>query len=196
MLKPLPLLAVLAGLAASPVCAADFTGARLEARVGYDHVSIDDQFEDIPDTLDGPAIGGAMGYDWAVGSRFTVGVEAGATLPTDSEETVTLAKDRLTPEAERDLDILFRVGARMSDRALLFAKAGYANSRFASRYDSFVGTGFETEEAHEDEDGLRLGAGVEVKLNERFFATAEYRYTDYRDDVSRSQLFAGVGVRF
>jgi opacity protein-like surface antigen len=43
--------------------------------------------------------------------------------------------------------------------------------------------------------GARVGAGAEFKINENFFATVEYRHTDF-GPADRDQGMVGIGYRF
>jgi len=196
-------LAAVALLCAVPVNAADFTGPRAEVRVGYDRLSADDDNVDIPDTLDGASFGGAIGYDHAIGSNLIVGIEAGLAFTINDDETVALGRDRLRIDLGRDFDVMARIGTKVGENALVYAKAGYANSRVTARYSEFVGTGSPDLTRYSDnEGGIRLGAGVEYALGERAYVKGEYRYTDYgngggyQDNLSRNQLSAGFGYRF
>jgi outer membrane immunogenic protein len=203
MLARLAPLTAVALLCAVPVSAANFTGPRAEVRVGYDRLGADDDNVDIPDTLDGASFGGAVGYDHAIGSNLIVGIEAGLAFTINDDETVILARDRLRLDLGRDFDVMARIGTKVSENALVYAKAGYANSRIAARYSEFVGPGSaDVTRYSENEDGIRLATGVEYALGERAYVKGEYRHTDYgnggryQDNLSRNQLIAGFGYRF
>jgi outer membrane immunogenic protein len=199
-----PFVAPFALLAALPDAAhAETPGrARAEITVGYDRLSSHDDFVDLPDRLAGTRVGGAIGYDVAVSPRVMIGVEADAGWTLDSAKTVPLARDRLTQELKRDLGLSMRVSVAVSPSTTLFAKAGYANSRFTQRYDFAVIGGYETERRHYDRSGVRLGAGIEQALSGAIYAKAEYRWTRYGGDFpymldpDRSQILVGVGTHF
>jgi outer membrane immunogenic protein len=203
MLARLAPLTAVALLCAAPVDAANFTGPRAEVRVGYDHLGADDDNVDIPDSLDGTSFGGAIGYDHAIGFNLIVGIEAALAFTINDDETVALARDRLRLDLGRDFDVMARIGTKVGENALVYAKAGYANSRITARYSEFVGPGSaDVTRYSENEDGIRLAAGVEYALSERAYVKGEYRYTDYgngggyQDNLSRNQLIAGFGYRF
>ncbi|TRW14177.1 outer membrane protein [Glacieibacterium frigidum] len=189
-------------MAGTPGLAQTMTGPRVEATIGYDRLSSHDNFEDLPDTLNGARLGGAVGYDFPLGSRLTLGVEGGAAWTVGAGKTTALAGDRLHQDLGRDLDVALRLGLLLSPRTLGYVKAGYANSRFDIRYDVKVAGGFESERLSADRGGLRLGLGVERNLGGRLFAKAEYRLTrygndgPYMEDVTRNQLLIGFGTRF
>lgn len=167
---------------AQPAFAQDFTGPRVEATVGYDSINADVPVT--PNSLDGVRIGGAVGYDFEIGKVLVIGAEAGFGINASGD--VIIAGDKLT--AGRDLDASIRVGARVTPRTMLYAKGGYVNSRFSLESG---GTKVST-----DEDGWRAGVGVEHAINDHIYAKAEYRYSDYGDDVTRHQGLIGLGYRF
>ena len=180
--------------AATPAMAQDaapFTGPRAEVIVGWDHVS-DDTLNN--SSRDGVTYGGAIGYDFQSGGTV-FGVEGEVTGATtrDTAENVLVAGDSLRVKAGRDLYAGARVGFVVGDRALVYAKGGYTNARFDARYTS----GATTVRDHDTADGWRLGAGTEVKLTNKVYGKAEYRFSKYDSiDVERHQVVAGLGVRF
>jgi outer membrane immunogenic protein len=202
MTRPLHALALCLGLAAAPAAAESFSGPRIEATIGYDRLSSHDDFDDLPDTLAGARIGGAIGYDVAMGPRLLVGVEAGAGWTIGARKTTTLARDRLHQDLGRDLDLSLRLGWKMSPTLLGYVKAGYANSRFDVRYDAAIIGGYDSIRSHAVRGGVRLGVGIEHSLGGRLYAKGEYRWTRYPDDapytrnVTRNQVLFGVGARF
>lgn len=165
----------------------DFSGFRLEALGGYDHVSGDGD-----DGKGGFAWGAAGGYDAALG-RVRLGIEGEVTDSTIRQRDVGVRSD-----IGRDLYLGARLGYVLSPRAMIYAKAGYTNARVTSR----VTTGTTTVKDSTNLDGFRAGAGVEVAISPRFYVKGEYRYSHYGDqngldiDADRHQLMAGVGVRF
>ncbi|MBX3563160.1 MAG: porin family protein [Sphingomonas sp.] len=175
--------------------AAPFTGPRAEAVVGWDRV------EDSAANgghRDGVVYGGQIGYDFQAGSAV-IGVEGEATGATTRarDTSVLVAGDSLRVKAGRDLYVGARVGFTVGDKALIYAKGGYTNAGFNTRYT----TGTTTVTSKDNADGWRLGAGAEVKLTDKIYAKAEYRYSKYDDnssgvDAKRHQVLGGVGVRF
>lgn len=195
---------LLAGAAFAPGAASARTGTgfRAELTTGYDIFTSHDDYMDIPDRLAGVRIGGAIGYDIALGKRLLLGVEGGLGFALGDDETKMLAKDRLTLSTGRDLDLGIRLGTPVATRTILYAKAGYANSRLKLRYDFNLGGSYESQQAARTADGLRLGAGIEHGIAGSAYLKAEYRWTRYFGDYgyqvhpTRSQILAGVGFRF
>lgn len=179
--------AVAAAAFATPCAAQDvdtaFSGFRLEALGGYDHVSGNGEGQD------GFVYGGAVGYDAALG-RARLGAEAEITGS-------TLGDDDLI-KVGRDLYLGVRAGYVLSPAAMLYLKAGYTNARVTGSYTA----GETTVRESVNLDGFRLGAGMEVALSPRFYVKGEYRYSHYGDqddlsiDADRHQLLAGIGARF
>ncbi len=155
--------------------AADFSGPSVTAITGYDVVDINTPGVKNPD---GVIYGIGLGYDIQKGSTV-FGIEAEA-----ADSTAKLKAGAVTvAETGRDLYIGGRVGV-VTGKTLIYGKVGYTNARIRSPF----GTA--------DADGIRLGAGAEVKLTDSIFAKAEYRYSNYEAGVERHQGVLGLGVRF
>lgn len=169
-----------------------FTGPRVEVTGGYDTTSIEAPAAGAPDSVDQARIGGAIGYDIPLGTNWTLGGEVGIGGTFGDGRRFTAGASEFEVDQGRDIDASLRLGYKISDRTLLYAKAGWANSRYTGR----VRTGATEIEESSDEDGVRLGAGIEQMLTGNIYAKAEYRFTAYGDDVERHQVLAGVGVRF
>lgn len=175
-MKPL-LFAVALGAVAAPASAADFAGPRIELRAGWDRAGIDGETED------GIVYGGGLGYDVAVGESMTLGVEAGVDFATTD---VAVGGGEL--QVKRDLEAGLRLGVKLGEQTLLYAKAGYTNARVTAQAFGFS--------LSDELDGLRVGAGAEYAYGERGFAKVEYRYSNYESGFERSQLLFAIGARF
>jgi outer membrane immunogenic protein len=202
MTRVLPPFFLCLALVSAPAAAQIMTGPRVEATMGYDRLSSHDDFDDLPDTFDGARLGGAVGYDVAASSNLTLGVEGSAAWTLGARKTTLLAHDRLHQDLGRDLDLMVRLGYRVSPTILGYAKAGYANSRVDIQYEARIIGGFETIRSHADRGGIRLGAGLEKTIQGPVYAKAEYRWTAYQtdapymQDVGRNQFLIGFGTRF
>lgn len=179
--------AVALGTLATPALAADFTGPRIEAHVGWDRVGIDSRALGVDDHEDGIAYGAGLGYDFALTDTVIAGVEANIDFfDTDYGATA------IGLEAKRDFDISARLGKKLTDNALFYVKAGYTNARLKA---SATSGGITVSDA-ENGDGVRVGAGLEYALTDNFYAKTEYRYSNYEGGFSRNQVLAGIGFRF
>jgi len=176
-------LAVSTVAVAAPAMAQDadktFNGAHVEALGGWDRVQGEGQHDD------GFLYGVGAGYDIRRGNAV-FGIEGEA-----SDSTQKQSVGGLTEHAGRDLYIGGRAGIVIGGNNLLYAKAGYTNARF-----SVTGTDTGVTLARGNLDGYRVGAGIEHQLSNNMFLKAEYRYSNYKDGVSRNQVLGGVGIRF
>ncbi|MBB4096772.1 outer membrane protein [Sphingomonas kyeonggiensis] len=156
---------------ATPAFAQDsapFSGPRIEAEAGVDHVGSEGNGRS------GFLYGGAIGYDKQF-NNIVIGADAEITGATTKQGGV---------EAGRDLYVGGRAGFVVGGSTLVYGKAGYTNARVSFGNDG------------QNNDGYRLGAGVERNFG-RFFGKVEYRYSRYEKiDLNRDQVVAGVGVRF
>jgi len=209
---------LLAGSAvASPALAQDanvtFTGLRVEAILGYDHVgagsSVDNDNGRDDQSIDGLLYGVGAGYDFNVG---------GAVLGVEGEYTDSTAKSNRGPFTNefgfgrvsqgRDLYIGARAGILASPTTLVYVKGGYTNSKLnvlAGDTNQSTDTSFKL-------DGWRVGAGLEHAFSQNMFGKVEYRYSKYDSahidfangatssefniDTDRHQVVAAVGWRF
>lgn len=217
-MKKIMVAALLTGSAvATPALAQDtnptFTGPRVEAILGYDHIGagsdVDNNNGRDDQSIDGLLYGVGAGYDVAVG---------GAVLGVEGEITDSTAKsDRhdLTDQfgfgrvsAGRDLYVGARAGFLANPQTLIYVKGGYTNQKLgvlAGDTNQQTDTSFKL-------DGWRIGGGVERAIGTNSFAKVEYRYSkydsahiDYMDgatssefdvDTDRHQVVASVGYRF
>ena len=201
-------LAAASAAAALPAAAqenAPFTGARVEALLGYDNLQ--DGGDGESDGRDGVTYGALVGYDVQAGG-LVVGVEGEATdssVRARSNNNFEVG-DQLRLDAGRDLYVGGRVGYVISPMAMIYAKGGYTNARIESRYSTTTTTGGTTTTTtltdKNDLGGYRLGAGLEYNISPSAYVKGEYRYSHYGDldgidiDLDRHQLMAGVGIRF
>ncbi len=202
---------------ATPAIAQDiaptFTGPRVEAILGYDHVGagsdVDNNNGNDDQSIDGLLYGVGAGYDVNLGSAV-VGVEGEFT---DS----TAKSDRFDPTDQfgfgrvsqgRDLYVGARAGILANPNTLVYVKGGYTNAKLnvlAADTNQSTDTSFKL-------DGWRIGGGVERAINANTFAKVEYRYSKYDSakidymngatssefdiDTDRHQVVASIGYRF
>ncbi|MBL0925763.1 MAG: porin family protein, partial [Sphingomonadaceae bacterium] len=163
---------------------------------GYDRFASGSGEDD--GSADGIAYGFALGYDFNLDS-IVLGIEAEITDSSVSATTTDVLEDvdAFALAAGRDIYAGLRIGVKVSDKAMVFAKGGYTNQRFTLAYT----TDDEVEKTGGNSDGWRLGAGIEFDLGQPF-ARIEYRYSDYGAfadadfDSSRHQAMMTAGLRF
>ena len=203
MRKILFVAALCAGCATTPAFAQDdapFTGAHVEGLVGYD---------DVRDADGDLMYGVSGGFDFQTGGVI-IGLEgefADSDVNGNSDDLITTG-DNFQLNTDRDLYAGARLGFVVSPTTLIYAKGGYTNAKFESRFDTGTGTVYDRGITA---DGWRAGAGIEQKfslLGPSGFIKAEYRYSNYRNldigqndfdldvDVDRHQGVVGVGIRF
>jgi outer membrane immunogenic protein len=217
-MRKLVVATLLAGTAvASPALAQDvgptFTGPRVEAILGYDHVGagsdVDNNNGRDDQSIDGLLYGVGAGYDVNLGSAV-VGVEGEYTDSTAKSDRFDLTDQfgfgRVSQG--RDLYIGARAGILANPNTLVYVKGGYTNTKL----NVLAGDSDETTDTAFKLDGWRIGGGVERAINQNTFAKVEYRYSkydsahiDYMDgatssefdiDTDRHQVVASVGWRF
>ena len=195
-----------------------FAGAHIEASVGWDHLANTsikdiDPAARVSGTSDGVTFGGALGYDFALTDRITLGGEFGvygSSAKWNNTGNLTAGSfNTQTVKPGRDLFLGGRLGYALSPKTQVFGKAGYTNTRFG-----VYGTdGSEVLYDGINANGFRLGAGVEHKLTKATYAKLEYDFSHYGSgqfnyaastpDAStfdlhndRHQVLASVGIRF
>ena len=206
------------GAVASPALAQDvgptFTGPRVEAILGYDHVGagsdVDNDNGRNDQSIDGLLYGVGAGYDVNLGSAV-VGVEGEFTNSTAKSSRYDFTDDFGFGRVKqgRDLYIGARAGILADPATLVYVKGGYTNSKL--KVLAGVNSNQVTDTAFKL-DGWRIGAGVERAINTNTFAKVEYRYSNYNKgrirfddgatsrnfdvDTDRHQVVASVGYRF
>ncbi|MBB3953680.1 outer membrane protein [Novosphingobium sediminicola] len=176
-----PAALALAILASAPAHAEAARGPRIEAKVGYDSTSI--EFVGWSVSPSGFAYGGEVGYDLPVSKNISLGA--------DAEITGTTTQYRMGDyklEFGRDLYAGGRITVAATRNVNLYAKVGYANLRSIETLGPLGVTG--------NGDGVRFGGGAQYLFDKNFYASVEYRYTNYQANVSRNQVLTGIGYRF
>ncbi|HZG09787.1 MAG TPA: outer membrane beta-barrel protein [Allosphingosinicella sp.] len=187
------LVAVLFAAAAAAPAAAQTTGTgmgglRLEGLVGYETTDIEDE------GADGVTYGVGLGYDVQSGNAV-FGVEAEAMESNISQCVAGFpgAGDTLCAKGGRDLYVGARAGAVIGANSLVYAKAGYTNTRFELEFDPAVGA---NTTARDNLDGVRVGAGLQFGFSQNLYAKAEYRYSNYEQGYDKHQGLVGLGFKF
>jgi outer membrane immunogenic protein len=179
------LCAPVALIVSSPASAEGFEGFRVDLHGGYDAVSS-------VYTVDGATAGVGIGYDVPVGESVIVGVEANLDYSSAKDEGVYFGV-AYSQVARRDIELSARLGVQLGKTTLGYLKAGYSNAGYEGAAAGYGLWAYEKGTS----DGIRLGAGLEQRIAEKWFVKGEYRYTRYgSDDVNRNQAIFGVGYRF
>ena len=175
-------------LAATPAAAQEATagashdGARVELLAGVEQVRVNlGDFGDAKD--EGIVFGVGAGYDFAVSSAASVGVDVEV-----SDSSTKEGEDGAEVSTGIDLYAGGRVTFPVSSAANLYLKGGYTNFRVKGEVDD--------ESDSEALDGWRVGAGGQFKIGDKAYVGGEYRYSDYQYDVSKHQFVVTIGARF
>jgi len=196
---------------------APFTGLRVEAIAGYDHLrsgsSVDnDATRDLKQSIDGVTYGVGAGFDAALGERLRGGIEAevsDSTAKWDNNNGVPNTFNLGRVSADRDIYVGGRLGLLTSPDTMVYVKGGYTNARFGLQGTN----GTVIRDQRLDTDGYRVGAGIEHQLSGNAYVKAEYRYSNYSRgefdfngttpdssrfniDTDRHQVVVGAGLRF
>lgn len=125
-------------------------------------------YDDVTGTVDTNDVvyGADVGYDLAVTNNVIVGVEATATNVFENSRTLGGA---------------VRAGYAVTDSFMPYVRVGYSNFRDVT---------------DENLDGVTVGGGAEFRIAENFYAKAEYRYSDFANNVGNHGALVGVGIRF
>jgi outer membrane immunogenic protein len=202
--------------------ASAFSGARIEASIGWDHFSTKSEKEVDLTQIDsaqtkassnGVTYGGAIGYDFGLTDHLTLGAElgvyGGSTRLTNTDNVVSGVFNTAGTRIGRDIFLGARLGYVLNPKNLVYGKLGYANTRFGI-------TGSESgDQLYQgiDANGFRLGAGIEHKLTKltyvkleydfSHYGTGQFNYSNATPDAStfdlhgtQQKLLASVGIRF
>jgi len=177
--------ALAAIVTAAPAVAFDGVTYRVEAHGGWERVSVGGGSDD------GAFYGVGVGIDVPLSSTLFIGFEGNADLSgvKDCERDVFSFGDRYCVKAKRDLSAVARIGADIGGGTKLYVLGGYTNARIAESYNGPLGSfGLTT-----NGNGVRVGAGTEIKLGKSAYTKLEYRYSNYEGGYERHQLVAGLG---
>jgi outer membrane immunogenic protein len=165
------------------------SGARVELMAGSDN----DGFEN------GVLYGGRVGYDFRVGKRFLLGVDAEYSEVTTDQEFDFPGLPSLRAEDGPEHYAGGRATFVLSGRFRLFGAGGYTRTKEGVFFQTSpnpapLGT---VAAGQRSMEGFRLSAGGQVLLGRRAFLGAEYRYSAYGDQgLNREQVVASIGFRF
>ena len=163
-----------------------FDGVRAEARVGYETPTVSDSGNvyKIGSAVSG---GGEVGFDLALGKSVVVGPYAVYEF-----SSVKLCDGPDCIKEDGNLGIGGRIGVAVGDKALIYAKVGYARIGFSA--NTSFGTG------STDKDGVQGAIGLDYNFSKTVYGLVEINYADYGKffgvNLQRRHVAAGVGVRF
>ena len=201
---------------AAPAAAQDAgpvqSGARIEARLGWDRPVLEAELSDGVDSLSedagksGVTYGVEAGYDFVTSGPSLVGVYAGIEDSSTKECVEIYEGDEGCIKTGRNITVGARVGFT-TNNGLVYLKGGYSNGRAQVSYEdpAYPEDNFRLSD---NLDGFHLGAGGEMMFGSNVYGKLEYVYTNYSGyeyddgdlaaklDAERHQIVAGVGFRF
>lgn len=229
-------LPLLAGVAAAPAYAQDAEPGltfRVEARAGYDEVraNLRVQNSTFADDfgLSDVMFGAEAGLDANVSSGLLVGAYVGVDISQvdgckDNPFSLrsSTRRDVVCVDAGRNLYAGGRVGIRVADSGVLYAKGGLTRGKFGGSYTvTAAATGQRVGQLFSGNDtvgGYHFGGGFELGLASNIYVKGEYVQHRYKDaftdllntnaadpnplsrtdrfDPKRHQLLFGIGIRF
>ncbi len=170
-----------------------FSGLRVEATVGYNHLDITslkdiDPAADVGATRTGVTFGAAVGYDFPLSGRLIGGVEFGiyaSSIRWPNTENLVVGTFN-TSQVNEGRDFFFgpRLGYALNKKTMVFAKGGYTNTLFGvtgtdGPYVPYSGTGSNLLYQGVSASGLRVGGGIEQKVTHALYVKLEYDYSHY-----------------
>lgn len=201
MKSPLISIAALAmlGAVAAPAHADTFDGPYVGVSAGWERSEIADRIDAQPITgeasRDALVLGGYAGYNLKASERIVIGAEAGFSATVDDKTRAASAGKSLTIDPRYSFDLSARAGYLVTDKALVYVRGGYANTRVRTALDGLTGP----VRASDNLDGWQVGGGLEYAISERITARAEYRYSDLGSNggqYDRHQTLVGVSYNF
>lgn len=172
---------------------ANWSGAHVGIVAGWDQMTREGVTALGPTySNDGIVYGGDLGFDHDSGG-LVLGVEAEITGST-VKECASSTTNTLCIKRGRDLYAGGRLGVAIgSNRStLVYMKGGYSNAAFNAEST----TGTTLSKYSFNEDGFRIGAGLEHRFSDRLSAKVEYRYSRYGSNNHQNQILSGIEFRF
>jgi len=148
---------------------ADFSGPYIGGTVGYNSLSADG----LSENTSGASFGGLFGFRNEVSDGVYVGIEGFLDFNTASQDFLVGA-NTVTFEVDETYGVVAQAGFA-AGQALFFANAGYGWTN-VSASSPVVGT---TIVENDSRGGVRLGGGVEFKVNENLAVRAQANWQDY-----------------
>ena len=187
-------------LASTPAAAETFNGPYAGVNAGWSRAEIDTNIDgavqvDEETTRDSASLGVHAGYNHRAADRIVIGAEGGFSINADDRLNGLSGGAALEVDPRYSFDLAARAGYLISDKALVFARGGYANERIRTS----VATDTDTLRNSTNVDGWSVGGGVEYALTDHISARAEYRYSDIGNnggDYDRHQALVGLSYNF
>lgn len=199
-------------LSAQTALAAPASGPYFGVQVGHDSFEVKAENTDFggtaisADGLSGNGASGGIyaGYDLALTSTGFVGVEAGFDYSA-AAISISSGGDTASVKARETYSVAARLGLAVANSTGIYAKLGYANTRFKATAVSGGTTLFSDSRS---KGAFVYGGGIETGLTDRLTIRGEFTVADYgsaglNEDlgtngikVSNSKTSVGISYRF
>ncbi len=180
-----------------PALAEDFEGPFVGAAAGYSRDEIG------PDLGEGLTLARELdrdaayfqifaGYDYAVAPKLRLGVEVGFGIGEDDKLALSNTASSIGLDPEYTFEFTGRTGYLVGDKALLYVRGGYQNSRVEA---TLIETGQPALRDKDNADGWLAGGGLEYAFGNNLRSRIEYRYSDLGSngaEWNRHQVLTGV----
>ncbi len=148
-------------------------------------------------SVSGATIGLNLGFDYKVSPKFVLGGEFAGTLSTSTnKQLVTFANApglfEIDYKSRATFEITARAGVLATDKALIYVRGGYANSKLKATFPQAT----TVDPVKGNNSGFVIGGGVEYALTSKVSAKVEGRFFDFKGPISRTQVVIGLGYHF
>lgn len=178
--------AVVALAVSSPAFASDYSGARVEARLGWETPTVSGD-GDIYKIGSAVSYGGEVGYDLAAGKSWTVGPYAAMEF-----SSVKLCDGDFCLKVDHNIAAGGRVGYGFGGKYVVYGKLGYASLKLTAT------DGIDSES--DSQGGIQGAIGFEGAMGKSAYWGVEANYGDYGKfegiNLQRRHVAAKVGMRF
>ena len=165
-----------------------------ELDLGLPGIAIPGQ-TDFDESRSGVDFGVFAGYDWAAGSNFLVGLEAGLGAGGKTLGATPVTGLDVAVNPKWNYDVSARAGILASPNLLLYGRVGYGAERTKVSVTSTI-PGVASDSETGWSDGVLYGAGIEYGLNKAASIRTEYRHRDMDGGFAADQVLAGAAYRF
>ncbi|PTQ10128.1 hypothetical protein CLG96_13445 [Sphingomonas oleivorans] len=166
-----------------------FRGLRGEAQVGLD------RFHSEGDHDHSLGYGGIIGWDGLVGDRVVIGAEGSFWRGTGQNFTPGVLGGTVARKSFEEYGVAARAGYVLTPQLMVYGKAGYVTNEQRKRFSGDPAGGQPFYD-HYNTTGYQVGGGAEYSLNDLFYLSAEYKYSNYGSNSARQKVSLGAGVRF
>lgn len=164
---------------------------------------------------DGMGVGILGGYNWALGSKAILGIEAGYNYYREADDYKDLlncsgAECQFKSDVKQSVSAVGRLGYLITNNTLVYGLFGYSGAQIKRSLNVII-EGTDSETNKKWQNGWVAGAGVEYLASKNVSVKLEYRYSDLGNsaynlsgfpsvrekfDYTQDQVLLGVNYRF